>query len=81
MENWVMSCLTVGHCEIVIKPLVHFRYHVVDQMLMKLGQNVCLSDSLKWFEPKSCRIEKYSSGPNLRKTLRPHEYWLECLLS
>ena len=43
--------------QILEKPCVHSRGHILSQIILKLGQNVCLNKILDEFENGSCRVE------------------------
>ena len=55
--------------QILEKPCVHSRGHIFSLIIMKHGQNVCLDELSDESENGSCRLKKWVTWSNLRKTL------------
>ena len=71
------TCLKMGQVrsktrsvgQILEKPCVRYRGHILIQIIVKLGRNVCLDEILDEFENMFCRVKKKVTRSNLRKTL------------
>ena len=48
---------------------VHSRDHIFSPVIMELGQNACIDETLNEFENESCRLKNYVTRSNLKKTL------------
>ena len=55
--------------QILEKPCARSRGYILNPILMKLCQNVCLDEISDEFENWSCRVKKWVTRSNLRKTL------------
>ena len=55
--------------QILEKPCIPSRSHTFSQILMKLGQNVCLDEISNKFEIGSCRIKKKKKKKVTRSNL------------
>ena len=55
--------------QILDKPCVSSRGHILSQIIMKLGQNVCLDEISKEFKNGSSQVKNYVTRSNGRKTL------------
>ena len=55
--------------QILEKTCVCSRGHIFSQIIVKLGQNVCLDEILHEFENRLCWVKNYVTRSNLRKTL------------
>ena len=55
--------------QILEKPCVHYRGHIVSQIIVKVGQNVCLDEILDECENRLCQVKNWVTRLNLRKTL------------
>ena len=75
IKAWFLS--KVGHFgsqtrslgQILVKPCEHDRDYIFIQIVIKLGQNVCLHKHLVPFESGSFRMKNQVTRSNLRKTL------------
>ena len=43
--------------QMIEKPCVRCRDHIFSPIIMKLGQNVCLGETLEKFENRSCQVK------------------------
>ena len=55
--------------QILEKLCVRSRGHIFNQIIVKLGQNVCLDKILDEFENRLCRVKNYVTRSNLKKNL------------
>ena len=71
------TSLNIGHVgsknraqgQILEKPCICCRGHIVSLVHMKLGQNVCLDETSDEFENRLCRVENRSLGHILEKPI------------
>ena len=75
MISW--TSLKMGHVvsktrspgQMLEKPFVGSRGHILSLKLLNVGQNVCLDDISDKSENGSCQIKNYVTRSNLRKSL------------